>query len=150
MPKAWSRALGKDFFFKKNLPKNWFHRKKNLCRGPNGWPSAKLDGNGRRDPTGLICQGHRQRFDLPWACLYRGPDPQQRPLCRGPFFAEGSCGWPSAKSVFDECPRFGPRQSLRPSAEHAFPVVMCPNILFHCRRQKILKTKQGLRPIPVQ
>ena len=68
-------------------------------------------------------RGPRQRFYLPWACLCRGSYPRQRPLCRGPFFAEGSCGWPSAKSVFAECPRFGPRQSLRPSAKHAFPVV---------------------------
>jgi len=34
LPRAWSGALGKDL--KKNLP--------NLCRGPNGWPSAKFDG----------------------------------------------------------------------------------------------------------
>ena len=68
-------------------------------------------------------RGPRQRFYLPWACLCRGSYPRQRPLCRGPFFAEGSCVWPSAKSLFAECPIFGPRQSLRPSAKYAFPVV---------------------------
>ena len=57
-------------------------------------------------------RGPRQRFDLSWACL-----------CRGPLFAEGSFVWPSAKSLFAECPIFGPRQSLRPSAKYAFPVV---------------------------
>jgi len=68
-------------------------------------------------------RGPRQRFDLPWACLCRGSYPRQRPLCRGPLFAEGSFVWPSAKSLFAECPIFGPRQSLRPSAKYAFPVV---------------------------
>ena len=60
--------------------------------------SAKSDGSGHHDPTGLIC--------------------------RGSFFAEGSWGWPSANSVFAECLGFGPRQNLRSLAKHVFPVVL--------------------------
>ena len=69
LPRAWSRALGKDFFLK-NLPKNWFHRekKKTFAEGLTGGPRQSLTGNGRRDPTGLICRGH----------LCRGPRPSTK------------------------------------------------------------------------
>ena len=94
LPRAWSRALGKDL--KKIAAKDGFTEKKTFAEGLTGGPRQSLTGNGRRDPTGLICRGH---------------------LCRGPVFAEGRS--------LPRAPVAGPRQILKPSAKHAFPVV-CP------------------------
>jgi len=99
LPRATGKALGKEFCKKKI---------KNLCRGSDGWPSAKADG--ARLPL-------LSTLKLPRASLPRTF------LCRGLFFAEGLSWRPSAKKVFAECPRFGPRQSLKPSTKNEFPVV---------------------------
>jgi len=113
-----------------------------LCRGPQGRPSAKnfekkklktfaegLTGGPRQRLTGSaavtqhnktaegVFVGRRQRR------LCRGPGRRQRRLCRGLLFAKGLSWRPSAKKIFAECPRFGPRQSLRLSAKNEFPVV---------------------------
>ena len=100
LPRAWSRALGKDFSKKKFAEKLVSQKKKTFAEGLTGGPRQSLTGMAAvtqraKFAEGIFAEGRgpRQRFDLPWACL-----------CRGPFFAEGSCGWPSAKSVFAECP----------------------------------------------
>ena len=90
------------------LAKNFVKKIKILCRGSDGRPSAKADG--ARLPL-------LSTLKLPRASLPRTF------LCRGLFFAEGLSWRPSAKKVFAECPRFGPRQSLRPSTKNEFPVV---------------------------
>jgi len=122
LPRAWSKALGKDL--KKICRITWFEEKKTFAEGLTGGPQQSLTGNGRRDPTGLICRGH---------------------LCRGP--------WPSAKISFAvglSLPRAVPSAKaslpravlcrgllwlalgkeclcrvpeIWPSAKHAFPVV---------------------------
>ena len=103
LPRAWSRALGQDFFKNYFCRKTGFTEKKTFAEGLTGGPRQSLTGMAIVTQRAKFAEGiPRQRFDLPWACL-----------CRGPFFAEGSCGWPSTKIVFVECPRFGPRQSTR-------------------------------------
>jgi hypothetical protein len=97
-----SLTLGKDL---KKLVETL--DKKN-CRGPNGWASAAVTQQAK----------FAESIFAESLCL--------RPLCQGPGFAEGSWGWPLAKTVFAECPRFGPRQSLRPLAKRTFPAVIVP------------------------
>ena len=57
LPRAWSRALGKDL---KKLSNNLVAQEKKIfAEGLTGGPRQSLTGNGRRDPTGLICRGPR-------------------------------------------------------------------------------------------
>ena len=71
LPRARGKALGKEFCKKKI---------KILCRGPNGWPSAKADG--ARLPLA-------NTLKLPRASLPRATALGKELLCRGPFYAEG-------------------------------------------------------------
>ena len=75
----------------------------------------------RREP--MLCRGPALGKNGPWlrAFLCRGLSPRQKGLYRGLIFAK--CR-PSAKMAFAECPRFGPRQRLLPSAAFLFAVVL--------------------------
>ena len=104
LPSVWRRALGKDWPQWPSWPIRPYLLRANL---PRARPSAKIYfAEGR-----LFAEGQ---------ALGKG------------FFAEGSWGWPSAKTPFAECPRYSPRQSQKPSAKRTSPVV----------RFRILKSHQ--------
>jgi hypothetical protein len=94
--------------------------KKNLCREPNSWLSAKNDGVVEPSPYRQFCRE-------PW--FAEGRALGIFVLCREPAtnssltvgFAEG---WLSAKKIVVERPIFAPRQSTRPSAKMPSPVVI--------------------------
>ena len=101
-----------------------------LCRGLQGRPSAKNFENKLKTFVEGLTGGPRQRLTGSAAVTQHNKTAEgvfvgrrQRRLCRGLLFAKGLSWRPSAKKIFAECPRFGPRQSLRLSAKNEFPVV---------------------------